>query len=88
MEGNDLGIAGETPSSRVERRVVDSGGEIYPDSPAVDPAVGGAQEYGGGGPGYMPVVGLGSGPVEILRPFMKENLEWSCFSTLMLSISR
>ena len=67
MDGNDLRRPGDSFSSLVDRLVVDSGGEIYPD---VEPVVEGAQEYGGGGPVFI-VVGLVNGAVDMLRPFIR-----------------
>lgn len=85
MEGSDLRRSGDSWSSRVERRVVDSGGEIYPDNPEADPAVEGAHEYGAGGPEYMDAVGLANGAVEMLKPLPIENLERSNLETSLLS---
>jgi hypothetical protein len=42
IEGRDVRPEGDSFSSLVDRRVVDSGGEMYPDSAAVEPAVEGA----------------------------------------------
>lgn len=70
MEGRDFLRPGESFSSRVDRRVVDSGGDMYPESPVAEPEVAGAHEYGGGGP-ECAAVGLDSGAVEMLSPFIK-----------------
>jgi hypothetical protein len=85
MDGNDFRKSGESFSSRVDRLVVDSGGEMYPDE--LGPAVAGALVYGGGGPEYMEVVGLVN-EVDMLNPLLIANLDRSFFSCLMLSRSR
>lgn len=43
---------------------------MYPESPVAEPEVAGAHEYGGGGP-ECAAVGLDSGAVEMLSPFIK-----------------
>ena len=72
----------------MDRLVVDSGGEIYPDNPVAGPIANGAHEYGGGGPEYIEAVGLASGAVDMLKPLAIENLERSFFSDLTFSKSR
>lgn len=50
IEGRDVRPTGDSFSSLVERRVVDSGGEMYPEWGCDELFVGCANEYGGGGP--------------------------------------
>lgn len=87
IEGKDVRPTGDSFSSLVERRVVDSGGEMYPEWPCAELFVGCAYEYGGGGPEYS-VFGLARGALERLRPFIPENRDASAWSVLILSRSR
>ena len=60
-------MCGESLSSRVDRRELVSGGEIYPGGPWDEPTAEEVLEYGGGGAEYA-ALGLEVCAVETLRP--------------------